>query len=221
MRRETYAQQAYAELREWVLTGRLPAGRKLIVRELAEQLDISPTPIKQALAMLTREGLLVSEPHRGVTVPVSDVSQVRDAFEVLTVLDGLAVHTLAERDDRAGILAELAEIIRTERAQPPADASNPHPGFQFEFHRPIWAGCGNARLAEYTESLTGMLLVASEGQLDAGERNPQILAEHEEMLQLLTDGKAAAARRLAERHMRRTAETTIARVSAALTKGAR
>jgi DNA-binding transcriptional MocR family regulator len=67
--RRTYGQQAYAEIRTLIIDGTLAPGAKVVVRPLAERLQLSPTPIKSALAALERDGFLVAVPHRGYFVP--------------------------------------------------------------------------------------------------------------------------------------------------------
>ncbi len=67
-RRPTLAEQAYEELGEQIVSGHLPAGRRLLAEELAGQLEISPTPVKEALNRLEREGLVEAEARRGSMV---------------------------------------------------------------------------------------------------------------------------------------------------------
>jgi len=66
--RTTLNREAYKALRRAILGRKLPPGRKLIVRVLAEELGLSPTPIKEALSALEREGLVVAVPHPGYFV---------------------------------------------------------------------------------------------------------------------------------------------------------
>lgn len=69
VKRTTLSREAYLALRSAILSRRRRQGSKLVVRILAEQLGLSPTPIKEALAALEREGLVVAVPHRSYFVP--------------------------------------------------------------------------------------------------------------------------------------------------------
>ena len=68
LRRSTLAELAYEELQEQIVSGRLPAGRRLLADEIADSLAISQTPVKEALARLEREGLVEGESRRGSAV---------------------------------------------------------------------------------------------------------------------------------------------------------
>ncbi len=67
-RRPTLAEQAYQELQEQIVSGRLPAGQRLLPDELANRLEVSQTPVKEALNRLEREGLVEGESRRGAAV---------------------------------------------------------------------------------------------------------------------------------------------------------
>ncbi len=67
-RRPTLAEQAYEELQEQIVSGHLPAGRRLLPDELASLLEVSQTPVKEALNRLEREGLVEGESRRGSVV---------------------------------------------------------------------------------------------------------------------------------------------------------
>jgi DNA-binding GntR family transcriptional regulator len=76
--RTTLSREAYRALRSQILAHRLPAGSKLVVRQLAEDLALSPTPINEALAALERDGLVVAVPHRGCFVARITLDEVRE-----------------------------------------------------------------------------------------------------------------------------------------------
>ena len=88
--RRTLMQQAYAAIRQMIITGELAVSTKVVVRPLCERRSLSPTPIKAALAGLERDGFLTAIPHRGYYVPEVNVQDMREIYELREVLDGIA-----------------------------------------------------------------------------------------------------------------------------------
>jgi DNA-binding GntR family transcriptional regulator len=99
----TKSEFAYRELRRRILAGEYPPGQRLLLRPIAEQLQLSVMPIRDALRLLERDGLVTSESHRGATVtPIStstiiDSISIRMWLEVLAVREAVPVHTDATR----------------------------------------------------------------------------------------------------------------------------
>src|ERR1700678_4327244 len=83
--RRTLMQQAYAAIRQLIITGELTAGAKVVVRPLSERLNPALTPIKAALAGLEREGFLTAIPHRDYYVPEVNVQDMREIYELREV----------------------------------------------------------------------------------------------------------------------------------------
>jgi DNA-binding GntR family transcriptional regulator len=75
--RSTLAEQAYTDLRAQIMSGRLPAGHRLLPEELALALAVSPTPIKEALVRLDQDGLVAMETRRGAVVRRFTAQDVR------------------------------------------------------------------------------------------------------------------------------------------------
>jgi DNA-binding GntR family transcriptional regulator len=103
------------ELRERIYSGSYALGAKLRQEELAEDLQVSRTPLREALRVLESEGLLHSEPGRGVRVVPADVKKFLSAYQLREVIDGLAARLAAGSPDAAG-QAALAEMIERQRA---------------------------------------------------------------------------------------------------------
>ncbi len=83
------------ELRERIYSGSYALGSKLRQEELAEELQVSRTPLREALRVLESEGLLHSEPGRGVRVVPADVKKFLAAYQLREVIDGLAARLAA------------------------------------------------------------------------------------------------------------------------------
>lgn len=110
-RRPTLAEQAYEELGEQIVSGHLPAGQRLLAEELAGQLEISPTPVKEALNRLEREGLVQAEARRGSMVRRFTRADMDETYSARLMLEQHAAST-GIRNGRVTpeFLAHLQEI---------------------------------------------------------------------------------------------------------------
>ncbi|KGD87762.1 GntR family transcriptional regulator [Achromobacter sp. RTa] len=96
-------------LRQLIIDGTFKPGTWLNERDLCEQLKISRTPLREAYRMLASDGLLALQPKRGAMVVELSADDVENIFDVLSVLEGLAVRAAAERATDAE-LAHIAQL---------------------------------------------------------------------------------------------------------------
>lgn len=107
----THGRRAVIELREKILTGALPGGMRLFEVPIAELLDISRTPVREALSRLTEEGLLDRLPSGGFAVRRFGFADVIDAIEVRGVMEGMAARLAAERGASAEELEGIGKTV--------------------------------------------------------------------------------------------------------------
>jgi DNA-binding GntR family transcriptional regulator len=89
----TLAEQAYATLHRQIVGGELASGQRLLAEELASVMEISPTPIKEALVRLEAEGLLVAEMRRGVVVRRFTAGDVQELYDARVLIELNALRT--------------------------------------------------------------------------------------------------------------------------------
>src|SRR6218665_4182542 len=95
--------QVAARLRTLLVEGRIAPGAKLNERELCEQLHVSRTPLREAIKLLSVEGLVDLLPNRGAIAVKLTEADVMHSFEVLAALEGLSGELAAQRISDAGI----------------------------------------------------------------------------------------------------------------------
>ena len=93
----TLAATAYRELKRRILVGELRAGERLSERELTSRLNVSRTPLREALKQLTREGLVFSKPQSGHYVQKFDLQTVDDLYVLREVLERHAIELALSR----------------------------------------------------------------------------------------------------------------------------
>ena len=96
----TLAEKAFGTLHTAIITGRLRPGARLPIEELAELLQMSPMPIREALRRLDAAGLVDNIPHRGARVSELSVSDLEEVYEARLALEPLAIRRAAERFTR-------------------------------------------------------------------------------------------------------------------------
>ncbi|GAA5186993.1 GntR family transcriptional regulator [Rugosimonospora acidiphila] len=199
VQRRTLLSAAYDNLRAAVLDGSLAPGSRVTVRPLAEQLGLSPTPIKTALAALEREGFLVAVPHRGYFVPEVSTEDLLELYELREAVDGIAARRAAGATNHAQIATQLRRLLARQRKAIQANNLHSYGDLDLMFHRLIWEGSGSRRLIPIAENLIAQVRLGNRYSAQAPGRLPVAIEEHEAILEAISEGDA----RTAERHIRR------------------
>jgi DNA-binding GntR family transcriptional regulator len=139
----------YRTLRERILSNEVPSGSRLVLRQLANQFDTSDIPVREALRMLERDGLVEMIPYRGARVTTLTAREIEETYFIRGHLESIATGLAAERITTTELdtLEELMVRMRD------AVAAQDGPGFSDlnrEFHRTIVAACGNEMLRDLT-----------------------------------------------------------------------
>lgn len=196
------------ELRERIYSGTYGLGMQLRQEHLADELQVSRTPLREALRVLERDGLLHSEPGRGARVVSADIKKLLAAYEMREIVDGLAARLAAESTDGDAREGLKAHIDYQRSALEPW-----HPaGYTLrnvEFHIAVIELSDN----EFVAGQIPLVRMTSQVFMPVGpveeERATLAVAEHDDIAIAIADGDAEAAERLARRHIR----TTIERLS--------
>src|SRR5262245_58377250 len=144
-RHRTMAEYALEELREAIILGELPAGTPLRLDELARSLDMSISPIREAVRGLEALGLAEHIPHQGAKVLDFDPDELRDLFEVRLALESLAVRHAAERLTEDEGATALLHLERLGAARADGDARTAMRAHT-DFHFTLYAASGSAWL---------------------------------------------------------------------------
>ena len=203
IQRTSLSREAYRALRSAILNRELTPGSKLSVRPLSEALGLSPTPVKEALHTLEREGLVTVVPNRGYFVPRFGAADVPEIYELREALESQGAGLAAKRAG-PGLGSTLRRLLREQRA---CDDLERYGDLDLEFHRALWEASGNRRLAQVAETIAGQLrLLISTSALVPG-RIGSSLDEHEAIVQAIEDGRPAQAARAMRRHVQRAGRT--------------
>lgn len=143
------SQAIYRSLRERILSNDIESGARLVLREIANHYQASDIPVREALRMLERDGLVETTPYRGARVTTLTRREVEETYFIRAHLESIATGLAASRVTDAEV-EQLDELMVRMRA---AVGQEDGPGFSDlnqQFHRTIIAACGNEMLRELT-----------------------------------------------------------------------
>ncbi|BAS27824.1 GntR family transcriptional regulator [Limnochorda pilosa] len=204
-RAPSLTEQAYHLLRQEILARRLRAGDRLVERTLAERLRLSKTPIREAIARLERDGLVVIVPSQGAVVRRLTLAEVKDVLECRQALDSFAARRAAERIqplDAAELERILAEAERERVGGSPAQYREHDIGF----HARIREMAGNSTLLKVMEGLESQVRLVMSSTTGLPGRMEASMREHREILKALRARDPEAAARAASDHVARMLE---------------
>jgi len=201
--RQTLVEAAYRAVRTAIVDGRFPPGQKLVVRALAEELRLSQTPLKAALAALEREGFVIAIPDRGYFVPRIDGEDLRQIYELREVVDGIAARNAAHSDGRLELVGILRDLLAQQHRCVELGDLRRYSDLDVLFHSAIWQACGNPRLIQIAENLLGQLRIGSGTTAQNPGRIRGALREHASILDALARSDPAAAEKHTRTHVRR------------------
>jgi len=192
-------------LRERIFDGALEPGTFLDEVALADELGISRTPLREALKVLTAEGLVRHEPRRGCFVAEVTEQDLDEIFPVIALLEGRCAHeaalnaTDADLEALEDLHARLARHARARRINDYYEAN-------YAIHEAVIALAGNRWLAQAIADLRKILRLARQQQLHAPGRLALSLSEHMAVFAALKARDAQGAEAAMRTHITRQRE---------------
>jgi DNA-binding GntR family transcriptional regulator len=201
----------YAELRQRILSGRLPPGASINQEQVATDLGVSTTPVREALRRLEAEGLVTAFAHREVVVSRLDPAELSAIYEVRETLDALAVSLAAERhtgDDAAQITEAMARVAAGADGDDAVEVNR-------RFHAAVYTASHNPVLIELLDSLWDR---SDRYRRAVGfiSTEKTVLEDHRELAAAVLEGRGEDGAAVMRRHLRRTNEAFETRFGAGL-----
>jgi DNA-binding GntR family transcriptional regulator len=191
-------------IREAILSGRLKPGARLSVPELARQLGVSRTPVREGLLVLEREGLAVARATPGLAVIAGDAADMRDLLDVREGLEAIAARRAAERMTEAEIAA-LQAAIETHAAALEAGDLAAHVELDARFHQLVRQGARNPRLERQLTQIEQQGRVLNMALSRArGWSAKAVIRDHAAIAAAIAARDPDAAERALRRHVERT-----------------
>ena len=198
----------FEELRTLILTGKIEPGTRMMEVELAEEMGVSRTPIREAIRKLEEEGLVIIEPRRGAYVSQVSVSDILNILEVRENMDGLSAYLAAQRISESGkeklkqasnkfndavVSGDMDEMIK----------------YDTIFHKIIVEGTNNSYLVNMVERLQELVLRFRYIYYKDFRRAEEMPNEHKIIEESIINGDAEIAKSESELHIRKLMELII------------
>lgn len=183
----TASETTYQSIRDRILAGDYPAGTRLREEELATDLGVSRTPIREALRRLAAEGLLNLRPNRGADVVGYDLAELEEIFELRAHLEGYGARRAAEKDagpdlDLCNKLLDEMDAIELSDGHLNNRVAKQVARLNNEFHREILSATGSERLRAVLSQLIHLPLVHQTFRLYTREGLLRSFSHHRELV---------------------------------------
>jgi DNA-binding GntR family transcriptional regulator len=205
-RNESAADRVYRWLRTRILDGTFPGGRLLSEGEVADAMEVSRTPVREAFLQLAAQDMLELYPKRGALVVSVTMGELREVMVARALMEPWAARSVAGRSDHAAVAAVLrSRTVEARKALEEGDEV----GFQEadrEFHQQLITATGNRLLGGFYASLRDRQLRA--GMLAAYNdpaRRAESMGEHDTIVAALERGDADTAAEAMLEHVNGTA----------------
>ena len=167
--------------------------------ELATSFGVSRGPVREALQRLVQEGLLLSEPHRGVFIPVLTDDDVRDIYLAREALESAAIRSIVTNGTFGAASQALGQYVtQMERAEAEGDWEAVGDS-DLEFHVALVEASGSQRLRRMFSTVISETRLCL-GVLTAAEARADLVQEHRQICDLMQEGKTEQALAVLRKH---------------------
>lgn len=187
-------------LREAILRGNLKPGERLMELQLADQLGVSRTPIREAIRMLEQEGLAITIPRRGAEVAKISLKDMEDFLEIRETLDELAAQLACQRITEEQIDRLKSAKIRFEESTKSPDVKEIADA-DVAFHDVIYEATCNPKLVAQLNNLREQIFRYRVEYIKDKSNHPQLIEEHEAIYQAIIAHESKEAKHATHTHV--------------------
>jgi DNA-binding GntR family transcriptional regulator len=198
--RATFASMVGERLRANIVEGVLPPGSQLNEVELAAAFGVSRGPVREAMQRLIQEGLLRSEPHRGVFVPVMTPEDVDDIYLVREAMETAAVRRITGTSRTASAYKTLDKIVRAMEAAEKSDEWTTVANRDLDFHTALVAAADSPRLERMFTTVISETRLCLGVLTTAYDARGDLVEEHRRISDLIRDDDTEGAVAVMKKH---------------------
>ncbi|MFZ5968818.1 MAG: GntR family transcriptional regulator [Bacillota bacterium] len=198
----------FDHLRNAILSGDLKPGERLMEVQVAEQLGVSRTPVREAIRKLELEGLVVMMARKGAYVADVSVKDILEVLEVRSVLEGLAAYLAAERITEEE-LEELQHITNQFKGYIESGEKEGMIEKDREFHDRIFRSTHNNKLIQIAQGLQEQVQRFRITYFSEYHGSTALPSEHQAIVEAISNREAVQAQKLAYEHIEMLQDTII------------
>ena len=203
-RGQSLRQQVYQALRQIILTGDLASGERVVETKLAKQLQVSRTPIREAIGQLQKEKLIVSNPKGGFRVATLSAEDAIQLYDCRIALENLAVAGACEKITTKQLKQLEKYVLLAEKlVESPSSKSSSSKllDVDYQFHHSIAASSGNQWLLTLLEQVFDKMALL---RVQTSKHNPKVLEirlEHRQIYQAIAQKNSELAQKTITEHL--------------------
>ena len=205
-RPKSLAQTVLSHLRSSIVHGDLELGQQLSERQLADELGVSKTPVREALAQLQNEGLVRIYPHRGAFVFTLSAGEVAELCEFRSAVEAAALRLAISRNPET-FAAALAPIVDNMAAAQQRGDQRAYLVLDTRYHAIFFEHCGNGILRQCYERNLGRIAALRTHLAIKPLHTKLSFQEHRQMLKAIVNRDLAQTLAILDVHLGRTRET--------------
>ncbi len=190
----------FEALREAIISRVLAPGERLMEVQLAEEMGVSRTPVREAIRKLETEGFVVIEPRKGAYVATFSADDVRELYEIRGALEALA-GSLAAKRATPEELKEMERLLLKENNYISSDNVFDTVDTDVGLHELIYRAARNERLLTTLNNLRGQLYRTRSASMSIPGRKEKTMEEHRQIIEAITARNPEEARRLMYLHV--------------------
>ncbi len=195
----------FETLRDAIITQVLKPGERLMEIQLADEMGVSRTPVREAIRKLELEGLVVMVPRKGAYVAGVSMKDIHEVYEVRAALEMLAVSLAAERITDEELDALERQVLKESEAETSGNTDeNTLDNIVYidtTFHDIIYQAAHNQRLVQFLNILQEQLQRFRAASLSRPGRSKTALEEHKQIIEALAERNGELASKLAKEHI--------------------
>lgn len=190
----------FETIREAILTGQMPPGERLMETQLADDLGVSRTPVREAIRKLELEGLVIMVPRRGAYVANMGIRDIAETFEIRLALESLAAKLAVERispeeiEEMERLVVQMHDAIERQDIDYLVDLDG-------EFHDILFQASRNSRLAQIINVLREQIKRFRRAVLETNRQQRLVLNEHKQIIEAISERRSNLAQDLVRIHI--------------------
>jgi len=199
---QSLPEQIAARLSERIVAGNYPPGQRIMEQAVSAEFAVSRGPVREALRLLERDGLVTILPRRGAQVTTLSIEEVREIFDIRASLNGLRDRQIAESPERDRVLPMLEEEVEqlARLARDPKEGDE-YVEVVFRLNRFLTEAAPSRRLRAILSSLALQTLRYSRLGLSTPERRRQSVKNWQRLVKAVREGDGLEAQRAAEQRV--------------------
>jgi DNA-binding GntR family transcriptional regulator len=213
------AEQIAARISDRIVSGDYAPGQRIMEQTVASEFQVSRGPVREALRLLEKDGLVTILARRGALVTKLSIDEVREIFDIRAMLNGLRDRAIAEDVTRSQHLPllekEVANLTRLARLANDGAQGDAYVEAVARLNRTLGQMLRNRRLKAILDSLALQTLRYSQLGLSTPQRRKQSVQHWQKLLKAIRDGDGVAAERIARQRVNDSRDAAIARLQEA------